>query len=855
MLEGKTVRTPPAIEPPAATPPPSPELGRPAAPYAHAAWVAFMLLLVGAAVALFEWAYAGNPYPPGGDSGRWVAMSYPYAGLKYPAPGPFAYPFSYPPLSLLLLAGFARLTGNAATTGFAAAGTLVALYGLSLIVVARRFLDSGPLQVAFVGLALFNDAMLVLLFWGDYPNMLGFAALNVAMVALLLFLKRGTTASGLAFYGALGLVFLTHDLTFAIAAAAAGVAGLVFLVHRRIGFGFLVRYGNLLGLALLEAVIAAWEATSFVAGVPHPGYVYGNPAAYAVKGVGHTLDGLPTGCDNCAWDNLAPSVALALLFGLSIAMQIVLFMLRRFTLRTPVGWPAASGSVAVRTASVPLVDGRTLVAAAWLTGALLAPAIGWLAHVDTVYFRFGYFLPVPGALLACLLIERVAYPWLVPFDRPPLQPPVVRSLRARVATAATLLDRRRLRRPAAVAPGPAIVGGAFAHLEPESRGRTPHLPSLAARRGATVVAGSIAVVLAVALAGLTAPALARNRDSFHNGLDAEFTAAMEYLNRAPPGPVLSTDTNAAHWGEATTARDFYVPSYVPYLNFYPMLIGWGQQTYWAVSCRWATTDGLGVTAFSGANDSTFPAMPLYAVYVDGVAAPVLDVDPTSFVVEYAGSGRVNSTEPTWGGASVAVTAGSPETISATFVTPTFRLVDQASVVGAGTARIGLSLTPAPGVVIARLHFAIGAAPAGETALHATDVRSVTGAGTNFTWAVNPPPGLGLEPIATTGTFSVAPSSFTVFPHLPAVAVDVAPSTPGGPIDVVLTLTTPGLSNPGSTLPSLLDARAFLANTGIRYILLPLVPSPADTATLARYLSAQEGAALAYSNSEWEVLTV
>lgn len=846
-----------AAEPSTVPSPSPPDAERVGTPYAHAGYVAFMLLLVGIAVALFEWAYAANSYPPGGDSGRWIAMSYPYAGMRYPAPGPFAYPFSYPPMSLLLLAALARITGNPATTGFAAAGTLVALYGISVVLVARRFLDSGPLQLAFVGLALFNDTILVLLFWGDYPNMLGFAALNVAMVALLVFLRRGTTASGLAFYGTLGLVFLTHDLTFAIAAAAAGVAGLVFLVHRRIGVGFLVRYGNLLGVALLAVVIAAWEATSFLAGVPHPGYVYGNPAAYAVKGVGHVFDPIPAGCNNCPWDNLPPSVALAALIALPIGIQVALFLARRVTLLTKVAWPftAAPGSVGLRAASVRIVDGRTLVAAAWLSAAFLTPAIGWLAHADTVYFRFGYFLPVPAALVACVLVERFAYPWLVPFDRPPSRWPTVRTVRARVAKAVTLLDRRRLRRPTAVTPRWAASPFPPVVPDPDLRALGAPVPSRAARRRAQWAAGAIAVALALVLAAQTAPALAKNRDSFRNGLDGNFTAAMQYLQGAPPGAVLSTDTNAAHWGEAVTARDFYVPSYVPYLNFYPMLIGWGQQTYWAVNSRWATTDGLGVASFSGANDTTFPAMPLYSVYEDGVATPVLNLDPTSLVVVYAGSSHPNSTEPTWGPASVSVASGPPVVISATFVTSSFRLTDQVSVLGAGTARIQLALVPAPGVTVARLHFALGTAPAAEAALHATDVRSISATGTGFSWVVNPPPGLGMGPVDTAGNFSVAPTALTVYPHLPGMALDFAPATPGGPIDVVVTLVTPGLSNPGSTLPSLLDSRSFLANTGVHEILLPLTPSPESTAALARYLGAQEGAVLAYSNPQWEVLSV
>src|SRR5215469_5721774 len=177
--------------------------------------LAAMLLLVVAMSALVAAAFSSAPVVPGVDPGHWLSVSYAYVGLPT-APDPTDRVLSYPPLIFPLLGALVVAYGNPLPAAETLAVGLYAAFGLSLIFLARRFLVSAPLQTAAVGLGLCTGSTVQMLFWGGYPNLLGFVLLDLAVAWFVIYLRTPTPAFAGAFFAVVGLTFLAHDLTFAI---------------------------------------------------------------------------------------------------------------------------------------------------------------------------------------------------------------------------------------------------------------------------------------------------------------------------------------------------------------------------------------------------------------------------------------------------------------------------------------------------------------------------------------------------------------------------------------------------------------------------------------------------------------
>src|SRR5262249_54379022 len=146
------------------------------------------------------------------DPGHWLSISYSYVGLPT-APDPTDRMLYYPPLMFPLLGFLVVATGNPLVAVDLFAVGLFVGYGLSVAYLARRYIRSGPLQVALVGLAIVSGTTIQMVFWGGYPNLLGFILMNIALVLLLRFVRSHESLDAAGFYTLLGLTYLAHDLS------------------------------------------------------------------------------------------------------------------------------------------------------------------------------------------------------------------------------------------------------------------------------------------------------------------------------------------------------------------------------------------------------------------------------------------------------------------------------------------------------------------------------------------------------------------------------------------------------------------------------------------------------------------
>ncbi|HEV2449754.1 MAG TPA: hypothetical protein VGU43_05015, partial [Thermoplasmata archaeon] len=195
-------------------------------------WTLFAgsLALLIAALSLLEFLYAYSAVPPGVDPGHWITSGYGYVGHPVPPLAAIGSPYLYPPLAPLLIGGLYDFLGSPVTTALAAGAVLLTLFAVSLVVVARRFFWFAPAQIGFVGASLLCGTTLSMLFWGAYPNFLGFFFLDLLVVVLLEYARKPSKWFGFLLPVTLGAIYLTHTLVAAVAVVTVGAAGLLLLL-------------------------------------------------------------------------------------------------------------------------------------------------------------------------------------------------------------------------------------------------------------------------------------------------------------------------------------------------------------------------------------------------------------------------------------------------------------------------------------------------------------------------------------------------------------------------------------------------------------------------------------------------
>ncbi len=746
-----------------------------------------MLAMVVAAIVAVERAILGEPVPPGADSGHWITTSFAYIGRPHPTDFRVQAGVD-PPFLFLVIGGVVLALGNPLTVGYVVAGLLLLLYGLTSIHLARRFIRTPSGQVVFVACAVLNGTTTSMLFWGGYPNFLAFSTMNEAMLFLLAFVRSRSTTDGIAFFGFAALTFLTHSLTFAVFGSAALAGTILLLLQDRSLLEIWRSRGLWIGAALFLVLVGLYVGLTALAHVPHAGYLYTNPGTYLVDPLGaifRPLHFAPAFFPAGPVVTLSNPATLVLLLGLGGAV---------FLGAAVVAWRAG------RRVPRPLV-----LALGWLAAGLLLPAFGYLAHVDTDYPRFVYFLPLPIALAGVLLAERVV-----------------------------------LGVPAESGTGPLAL--------PPRRG-----PTRTEREAAW---GATALLVVALFALVTVPTVATSESTFTTpSYDANFLSAVRYFNSGvAPGAVLTQSTEAERWVEALTTRNAYTASST-WLQFYYEEILDNDLSYWALNSEYVVTDDHAALEFSGPNATAFDAFPEYVPYLAGIEFPAARLSLGSLVVtERTGNGTaVALAEPRWPAMSFALDPDAP-VAWATSAPTGFTFNETASLDGSGGATIALSVVPDAGTTLTAVGLALRSPVNARLAMAPGFDGFSYGGGTSFGFSVTGSEGALPTPatVAVAGTLSEAPNpaaSYVTPPNNDSELVLDFPVT-SGRFDLSIGLSAPGLSNPAVQLPPSFSTPGFLGQYGIRYALLETIPQNAATFAL---LEREMGFAPVYTNSEWQVL--
>jgi hypothetical protein len=773
------------------------------APMVAAAWrparyhLALMLGMVAVVTAIFEWAMSSAPIPPGSDPGDWIQRSYAFVGLAHPPVLSVGSPFLYPPLVFPLIGAVYLITGSATTTGFVIAGALLAGYGLTVVHLARRFLATGPMQLVFVGLAMFNGTTLSMLFWGAYPNFLAFILFNEAIIAFAAYTARERFWDGLLLFVLLALEFLTHSLTFDLLLLALAAAFFFLWIGRRVRLRLVLGRGTLLGAGLLVATVAAYTAAIRFYGIPTPNYISANPAAYFIDNIGELFVPLANAPSiYVSGPPLVLAVWVVLLF-LSAVAATLLVAGAYLALRWPHWAPRA-----------------LLISEGWLVAALITPVGGWIAHVDTDYPRFLYYFALPGFLLVTLAVEQLllrpgfASPSYPEGDRPP---------------------------------------------DPTSdRGE-----SGARRRPSGHVAVVAAMVLVVVLASNVAiPAIfvneRLNSGTSHN---AYFLDAEAWLKANPnPGSVLTVD-RAIRWTEALTTRGGYDVG-PTWLLFAPWQVMDTEESYWALNSRVAVTNNYAVLSFSGFGTTLLTQAPMYSIMEEGVTLSLLRVLPgASFVTTSVGNSTTEQSLTAFTTPSLVVPGPAGPSAVTTYAGPTFQVVQTDTLAPTqGEAWINYTITPLGGAQVRELGISIADPPRLVSQIHTGSIPEINVTGGSLNWNVGAALGRlpGIQPIDTVGTFSPAPASFAVTPTPTGTTLSLVFTNPGGtgPFSTSIHLSTPLTSNPAVVLPTYLDTVAFLGEHNIHFLLLPNDPNSGQTVA---YYEATYHFQIGYANRDWQIL--
>jgi hypothetical protein len=757
-----------------------------------------MAAIVAVATALLVYEFLRAPLPPGVDPGHWLSISYGFVGRPQ-APDPADRPFFYSPMLFPFLGGLVVLTGSPPAAATITAAALLAVYGLTVIHLARRFLFSGTLQVLLVGLAVFAGTTYRMLFWGGYPNFLGFIFLNESMIFFLLYVRGRRTRDAALFFAATGATFFAHDLTFFVLLGVLAIATFFLLLFEKLSLRFLFDKRNLIGLAALAVLVVGYNNLTSHLGISHPNYFFGNPSAYHVDEVGELfvpLAGSPLFLPASAPVVFGPLLMVLLL----LAVPVVLLL----------------GLAAVRPHWPDRVDTRLLIGAGWLSAAAALPATGYLLKVDTDYMRFLYFLPLPFLLLATLALERAAI-------RPLLGEAWHRAPPPRLAPDSALLPPRW-----------------FRHSRSDAQ---------------PLAAAAVAVALFFVFVGVTFP-VAQKAETTGTGLshDPAFVAAASWLAHAPSsGNVLAPSTDA-RWIEALTNRQAFDNGPV-WLLFDPFQIVDAEESYWALNSEYAVSNGQVVLSYSGFNTPLYGQAPMYSANDEGIAFPVFRILPTAVTL--------NATTPSYSGLypvlpaptpAVSVDAAPPGHGTIVFTTGAGTVTETAAPGTGGSAAVQFQVQPKAGAQVRSLVLVLASPPPTSAMLARDKIVTLSATPGGLNWVVTGP--LGEYPYPATLTtqvgFSLRPSSerFGGFQGSYGVRVEFPNPAPTQPFTVTISAQTGGTSNPTPSFPTAFATAQFLQGQDVHFLLWPNTPaSPWQVS----YYESTFGFQPVYNNSEWVIL--
>ncbi|MGA8091177.1 MAG: hypothetical protein WB984_01585 [Thermoplasmata archaeon] len=749
-----------------------------------------------------------NPVVPGGDPGTWFATAYAFFNPNHPSQ---SVPLAYPPVLFPLLGVTARLAGGPVAGAQVFAPVLYFVVGLSIFYLATRMLRSRLVALTVTSFVVLDPQLIQMLFWGAYPNLLGFVFLFMALAGIVVMGQGAVSRGALMFWIFALLAVLTHSLTGLL---LAGTMVMVLLltwplpvrrsndgsplaeqgsadVPGNIRRGLFFSRGGSIGFVLFAVLVGGYYVVTALAQVPHPDYFVSNPLAFRVVGLGGFFHSLFPGFNLLSLivvDLLAVSIIAILL------LYSILFLYRPAWLTTP---------------TIVLLSSGIIIA--------LTPVVGWMFRIVSDYTRFGFFLIVPVALSFGYLIDRG---WVSHQRNPPTSPPSA-------ASPTSPLVKRWLY-------------------------RTRH-----PRRAVTFAIVSIVVGLFI-VGGITAPALGRLETTFTKvGHDQNFINALNTIDRSGvPGSIL-TVPGADKWARAISERNAYAPYTQATYLFYQSQILDSDLSYYALMSHYAITNGLVSATVRGITSGNVNGTPGYGVYVVGAYHPVLQVAGADLGVEMVNavtgatySARMNPLPtillPSTPGSPLEIEFNGTGVQVELFVTPTpgdpqLAIVFDAIATGADSvAALNIPLVPA---------------------VYTSAAVALTVAG-QFNWRTWS--STGVQGPLTVG--NVTPDSAltstggTQSPNAGANLSFRSPTVAGARvIGGQLTLWTPTASTLDNVLPSVLDTPQIWTELGVRFILMKNATyGPAQTVSSAGeipYLETEFGATSVYTNPEWTVLEI
>jgi len=746
--------------------------------------------------------------PPGGDPGTWLATARAYVGINYSSQTvPLAYPPALFPFLGLAIVG----TGSPVTAAQVFAPTLYFVLGLSVFFLATRMLQSRTVALVVLTFTMIDPQLVQMVFWGAYPNLLGFVFLYLSIAGLVLVGKGDLSRGAALFWGASAMTVLTHSLT---ALVLAGTVLLTLVLsfplwwnHRSAAGrspsanadspanllrGLFRSRGGVIGLFAFAIAVGAFYVVTALTKVTHPDYFVSSSLAFQVIGLGSTFRAL------------FPGFRLASIEGfyLLVLLVIALLMFYALALEYRPAWLTTS-------LLLLLANGTTV---------LITPVGGWILRIVTDYARFSFFIIVPTALSLGYLIDRG---WICSARGAQAPPPPADPKHPEPVV------RRWLR-----------------------RSRHP-------RR--TLTLALLGFVLGILIAAtITAPALGRFERAYTGvGHDHDFVDALNAIEQTgTPGNIL-TIQGADKWARAITNRNTFAPYAQASLLFYQTQVIDSELAYYALASHFAVTNGLVSGLIRGTVPSVLDGIPDYGINVIGANQAVLSIPPglvsvilvgatnhTPYRVGLTGSPTV-SLPPFSGGGPMVVTFTEPRfvfTVDIALVPDSPQLDVAYSVVATSADLVrsfNLTIVPAEGLS-AKVWPAVALGGFDWVAQARAAVPVTIG-------AVSPTSGLK-------GVTTLDPETST-----PAVTLSFNSSGPAGAqvIPGSLNLTTPGASTLIAPNPEVVLTPQVWSQFGIRFILMTNAtydgPAIAEFPNEVQYLETEYGLPVVYQNAEWSVL--
>ncbi len=778
-------------------------LGGAVASRTGAAWIAATVIS-----ALIAWglSYVVNsaPIPPGGDPGTWISTGIAYLGGSHPSQ---VIPLAYPPVLFPMLGGLVLLTGSPITAGQVFVPILYFTLGLSIFYLATTMLRSRLLAVVVMTFLLIDPQLLQMVFWGAYPNLLAFVFMNFALAGLVQ-MGRGAVARGALMFWIFGaLTILTHSL------AAIVLAGtVVFLllmswaVPRPTRGEILAQYRT--GEIDVPSVIrrGIFFSRGGRSGLVIFGTVVG--AYYALTGLAKVPHPNYFVSNALAFRVIGLGGVFHAIFpGVNLVSLYAVYMLALFVMALLL-WYAVAVLYKPNWLTTPV-----FVLLAIGVTVLLTPVVGWILRIVTDYTRFGYFLLIPTGLAVAYLIDRgwLSARYRARSYRPP---PTTRE----TSTQRWLRESTHPRRSVALGMSAFVVG--------------------------LIVAG-----------GITQPAMWREEAAFTQvGHNQNFLEALDHIQSTGISGSILTVPGADKWARAITDRNVYAPYTQAAYLFYASQVLDSDLSYYALTSRYAITNGIVADSIKGITAPNLNGTPSYGVYVVGAFRPVLAAPPNFMTVQLVG--EANHTQfsvPVSVLPQVQVYNQSPPLITIQYSEPgLFDLSIDVSIAGASPSSSFSYLLQAEGGNLA-VSLNVTLIPSGyTTALVAPGV--VPG---EFFWDtqtryIGPLTFGNVTPVgALRGVTPLYPASAT-----PAVLLSYPSGVPGGSLSLngTLTMTTPAASTLFNVLPPVVNTPQVWSSLDIRFILMrnpafaaaPSVAFPGEV----QYLITEFGAVSIYANVEW-----